>query len=59
MLHNSKFFHLSVDCPLIEIWSLLPLSTTVGGEVETPVGRNWPLFFLKTSALSLVRVVIR
>ena len=42
------------DCPLIETWGLLPLSTTVGIEVKKPVRRNRFLFFVKkTSALSL------
>ena len=48
-----RFSNLSADCPLVEGWDLLTLSTTVGGEVEKLVGRNQPLPLVKISAFSL------
>ena len=35
-----RLSNLSADRLLVEAWGLPPLSTTVGGEVEEPVGRN-------------------
>ena len=48
-----RLSNLSADCPLVEAWDLPPSSTTVGGEVEKPVGRNRPPPLVKTSASSL------
>ena len=48
-----RLFNLSKDCPLVEAWSLPPLSTTVDGEIEKLIGRNGPPLFVKTSAFSL------
>ena len=41
-----RLSNLSADRPLVKAWDLPPLSTTVCGEVEKPVGCNWPLLFV-------------
>ena len=48
-----RLSNLFADCPLVKAWGLPPLGATVGGEVEKPVGRNWPSSLVKTSASSL------
>ena len=48
-----RLSNLSADRSLVEVWGLPSLSTTVGGEVEKPVGRNRPPPLVKTSASSL------
>ena len=45
-----KFFNLSADYPLAKMWSLPPLSTTIGGKVKKPIRRNQPSLFMKISA---------
>ena len=45
-LRLSKLF---TDFPLAKAWGLSPLGATVVGEIEKPVGCNWPPL-LKTSA---------
>ena len=42
-----KLSNLSTDCPLVEAWGLPSLSTTVDGEVEKLVRRNWPFSLMK------------
>ena len=56
-----RLSNLSADCPLVKVWDLLPLSTTVGGEVEKPVGRNQPpLFMIRRQLLHwIARVIAR
>ena len=44
----------SEDCLLVEAWNLPPLSTTVGGEVEKPVGCNGPPPFVKKDVSFLI-----
>ena len=39
--------NVSADCLLIEMWGLPSLSTTIGGEVEKPVGLNQSPPFVK------------
>ena len=51
--YTTQVFYLSIDCPLVEAWGLLSLSTTVGGEVEKSIRRNWLLFLIKMSVLLL------
>ena len=41
-----KLSNLSIDCLLVKAWGLPSLSTIVGGKVEKPVRRNWPLLFV-------------
>ena len=41
-----RLSNLFVDSPLIEAWSLPPLTIMVGGEVKKPVEHNRPLFFV-------------
>ena len=49
-----RFSNLSIDCLLVEALGLSPLSTTIGGEIKKPVGRNWRFSLVKkTSALLL------
>ena len=48
-----RFSNRSADCSLVEAWGLPPLSTTIGGEIEKPVGHNWLFLLVKTSASSL------
>ena len=38
--YASQISNLFVDCLLIEVWDLPPLSTTVGGEIKRLVRRN-------------------
>ena len=42
-----RLSNLFADCPLVEVKSLPLLSTTVGGEVEKPVRRNWLILLIK------------
>ena len=51
--YATQVFNLFADCSVIEVWGLLPLSTTIGGEVEKLVRRNWLPLFVKISALLL------
>ena len=44
----------SEDRPLAEAWDLPPSSTTVGGEVEKPVGRNRFLPLVKKDVSFLI-----
>ena len=37
-----RLSNLSANCLLVKAWGLPPLGATVDGEVEKPVGRNWP-----------------
>ena len=48
-----RLSNLSIDCSLVEVWNLPPLSIMVGGEVKKPIRRNRPSPLVKTSALSL------
>ena len=48
-----RFFNLFANCLFVEAWSLLLLSTTVSSKFEKPIGRNWPLLLVKTSAFLL------
>ena len=50
-----RLSNLSADRPLVEAWGLPPSSTTVGGEVEKPVGRNRPLLLVKKDVSFLIR----
>ena len=37
-----RLSNLSADRSLVKVWGLSPLGAIVGGEVEKPVGCNWP-----------------
>ena len=50
-----RLSNLSADRPLVEAWGLPPLSTTVDGVVEKPVGRNWPPPLVKKDVSFLIR----
>ena len=49
-----RFSNLFADRLLLEVWGLLLLSTTVGGEVEKLVEHNWSPFFVKIMLASLM-----
>ena len=49
-----RLSNLSADRPLVETWGLPPSSTMVGGEVQKPVGRNWPLPLVKKDVSFLI-----
>ena len=48
-----RLSNLSADRLFVKAWGLPPVDAMVGGEVEKPVGRNWPPPLVMRYQLSL------